>query len=377
MSNKKEVRIGLGTFTAITLGLVLVVVAICGAIYLDHVAEINNEKNQNKHTTTKNTIVGSSNSMTNSLVNETKIEVDDVYAFTCKTVITGSQYESENTLVAIDKENGKETTVMKFETGAYDYHDNKIYFYENTANSYHRFYMIDLEKNVEPQEIYSFEHRYAFTDNLEYYNNKLYYTFDNELCSLNLEDKHIQHVTAVKNYIFYINENTGILYYINEDENLCEMNLETEEVKVIDHKTGITYLGKDKLIYIKVTPSANNQEEFEQWYWAYDLNTGNINKIAESWGGELGKNNIIRHDSKYWYINGEGQLITISDTDEIQILTDEGNFSSLTILPNNRILLERNEGLEGEDIKTYIYDINTKQITPTITNYRYSYWKNI
>lgn len=377
MSDKKEVRIGLGTFTSITLALVLIVVAICGAIYLDHVAEINEGKNQNKHTITKNTIVGSSNSMTNSLKNETKINVDDVYAFTCKTVITGSQYESENTLVAIDKKNGKETTVMNFETGAYDYNANKLYFYENTANSYHRFYMIDLSKNIEPQEIYSFEYRYAYTDNLEYYNNKLYYTFDNELCSLNLEDKQIQHIATVKNYIFYINEDKGILYYINEEENLCEMKLETEDVRVIDKNAGITYLGDDKLIYVTLTSSATNSEQTEQWYWAYDLKTGNKTKITESWGGQIGKNNIVRYDSKYWYLNGEGQLSVLLDNDEMQVLTDEGNFYALTILPNNKILLERNEAYEGEDIKTYIYDINTKQTTPTNTNYRYSYWKNV
>lgn len=375
MSEKKEIRIGLGTFTAITLGLVLIVVAMCGAIYLNHVAKLNKENSSNKHAVTSNTIVGSNNSMTNSLVNETKIDIDDVYAFTCKTVITGSQYESENTLVAINKKDGTETTVMNFDSGAYDYYDNKIYFYENTANSYHRFYMIDLAKNIEPQEIHSFEYRYAYTDNLEYYNGKLYYTFDGELCSLNLTDKNIQHITAVKNYIFYVNNKTGILYYINEEENLCEMNLETGEIKVIDNNAGITYLGEDKLIYIKMTQLS--EEEYESWYWSYDLKTGVKQRITECWGGELGKKRIIRYDSKYWYINGEGQLVVLSDNEEMKILTDEGNFNALTMLPNNKILLERNEAIEGEKIKTYIYDIEQKQIIPTNNNYRYSYMKNI
>lgn len=375
MDENKEIRIGLGTFTAITLGLVLIVVAICGAIYLNHVAETNRDDNNKKHSTTNKVIVGSSNSMNNSLVNETRVNIDKVYAFTCKSVITGSQYESENTLVAIDKNNDEEVTIMNFNSGAYDYHNNKIYFYENTANSYHRFYMIDLEKNVEPQEIYSFEYRYAYTDNLEYYEDKLYYTFDGELCSLNLNDKQVQHITTVRNYIFYINNETDKLYYINEDETLCEMNLKTEETKVIDTNSGITYLGKDKLIYTKVIKVS--EEEYESWYWAYDLNTGVQNKIAECWGGELGKSRIVRYDSKYWYLNGEGQLIILGDNDEMQRLTDEGNFNALTILPDNKILLERNEAMEGEDFKTYIYDVKQKQIISTNTNYRYSYTKNI
>jgi len=375
MSEKKEVRIGLGTFTAIVLGLVLIVVAICGFIFLDHVAKVNEENNKKKPSITSNTIVGSNNSMTNSLVSETKIDIDDVYAFACKTVITGSQYESENTLVAIDKKDGSETVVMKFNSGAYDYYDNKIYFYENTANSYHRFYMIDLEKNIEPQEIHSFEYRYAYTDNLEYYNGKLYYTFDGELRSLNLTDKHIQQVAAVKNYIFYINDKTDMLYYINEEENLCEMNLITEETKVIDNNSGITYLGEDKLIYVKMTQIA--EEQYESWYWAYDLNNGTQQKITECWGGALGKTNITRYDEKYLYLNGEGQLTTLTDDEKIQVLTDEGNFDAFTILPNNKILLERNEAIEGENYKTYIYDMDKKQITPTGTNYRYAYEKMV
>ena len=57
---------------------------------------------------------------------------------------------------------------------------------------------------------------------------------------------------------------------------------------------------------------------------------------------------------------------------------DEGNFNAFTILTDNRILLERNEAEdEGEDYKTYIYDINKKQINATKNNYRYSYTKNI
>lgn len=375
MSEKKDVRIGLGTFTAIALGLVLIVVAVCGGIYLDHVAKANDEKNTKKHSTTSNTIVGSNNSMTNSLTSETKIDIDDVYAFACKTVITGSQYESENTLVAINKQDGTETTVMKFDSGAYDYYDNKIYFYENTANSYHRFYMIDLEKNIEPQEIHSFEYRYAYTDNLEYYNGKLYYTFDGELRSLNLTDKHIQQVAAVKNYIFYINDKTDMLYYINDEENLCEMNLKTEETKVIDNNSGITYLGEDKLIYVKMTQIA--EEQYESWYWSYDFKTGEQKRITECWGGAIGKANITRYDKKYLYLNGEGQLTVLTDKDEMKVLTDEGNFEAFTILPNNKILLERNEGQEGEDYKTYIYDMDKKQITPTSTNYRYAYEKMV
>ena len=154
------------------------------------------------------------------------------------------------------------------------------------------------------------------------------------------------------------------------------MNLLTEETKVIDTNTGITYLGNDKLVYVKITQPI--EDVYEHWYWEYDLKTGEKKRIAESWGGSIGKTNIIRYNNGYLYINGEGQLVQIGDNDEITILTDEGGFSALTVLPNNKILLERNEAEdEGEDFKTYIYDLDKKQITPTKNNYRYAYTKNI
>ncbi len=376
MKEKKDVRVGLGTFTLVTIGLIILVVVICGFIYFDYVGKANNNNKPNRHSSTTNSIVGSSNTMNTPLNDKIQIDVNDVYAFACKSVITGSQYESENTLIALNKKTGEETKIMKFDSGAYTYHDNKIYFYENTANSYHRFYVIDLGKPIEPKEIYSFEYRYAYTDNLEYYNNKLYYTFDGELRSLSLEDNQVEHIAAVKNYIFFIDQKNNRIFYINEEENLCEMNLLTEQVNIIDKNTGITNLGEDKLIYIKVTEP--EEDSYEHWYWEYDLKTGQKKKIAESWGGEIGKDNIVRYSNNYLYINGEGQLILIGDNDEMTILTDEGGFSSLTILTGNRVLLERNEAEdEGEDIKTYIYDMNKKQINATNNNYRYSYIKNI
>ena len=106
MDEKKELRIGLGTFTIITISLIVLVVAICGFIYLDYVGKSNNSKT-NKHNSTSNSIVGSSNSMENKIDNKLQINVNDVYAFTGKSVITGSQYESENTLVAINKKTGE------------------------------------------------------------------------------------------------------------------------------------------------------------------------------------------------------------------------------------------------------------------------------
>ena len=376
MNGNKEIKIGLGTFTIIVVAFVLVVVTICGAIYLSHIADTNNEnKNKiNKQNTLNTGIVGTKNDIENNIANQTKININDTYALVCKSVIRGSQYDLEETLVAIDKNTGKETQIMKFHSGAYDYVDGKIYFYDNTANSYHRFYMIDLSKGIEPSEIYSFEYKYGTTDNLEYYDNKLYYTFNGELLSLNLLDSQISHVALIKNYIFQINNETNKLYYVNEKEELTEMDLQTNEEKTIDTDAGVIEVSDNKLIYVK--KENQTEQTYETWYWAYDTSLGIKHRIVASFEGEIGKNEISIYNSGYIYLNGEGQLALIDDNDNMQTLTDEGNFSALTILPNNNILLERNEGEEGNNnYKTYIYNMETKQLLQTPNNYRYSYAK--
>ena len=82
------------------------------------------------------------------------------------------------------------------------------------------------------------------------------------------------------------------------------------------------------------------------------------------------------HNSSYIYLNGEGQLCIIDENENMQTLTDEGNFRALTILPNNNILLERNEGQNGmDDYKTYTYNMETMQLLQTSNNYRYAYTK--
>lgn len=376
MSENKEIKVGLGTFTIIVIAFVLVVVTICGAIYLSHIADTNNEnKNKiNKQNTLNTGIVGTKNEIENDKVNQTKININDTYALVCKSVIMGSQYDLEDTLVAIDKNTGKETKIMKFHSGAYDYADGKLYFYDNTANSYHRFYMIDLEKGVEPSEIYSFEHKYGSTDNLEYYDNKLYYTFNGELLSLNLLEKQISHVALIKNYIFQINNETNKLYYVNEKEELTEMDLQTGEEKTIDTDAGVIEVSNNKLIYVK--KENQTEQTYETWYWGYDTQTGTKHRIVASFEGEIGKNEISIYNLGYIYLNGEGQLAMIDEQDNMITLTDEGNFSALTILPNNNILLERNEGEEGHNnYKTYTYNIETKQLLQTPNNYRYAYAK--
>lgn len=374
MNENGEIKIGLGTFTIIVIAFVLVVVTICGILYLGHIEKVNNNDNQKNKTNKQNSIstgiIGQNNIETNTLKNATKIDIYNTYAYTCKSVITGSQYDLENTLIAIDKKNGKETNIMKFSSGAYDYANGKMYFYENTANSYHRFYVIDLEKGVEPSEIYSFEYRYGTTDNLEYYDNKLYYTFNGELLSLNLLDKQIDNIAIVKNCIFKINNETNKLYYVNEKESLVELNLQTNEEKIIDTNSGVIDIESNKLLYVKT-------ENSENWYWEYDLETGIKHRITEYLGGQLGKSRIARYNNSYLYLNGEGQLVRVDDNDNMQILTDEGNFEALTILPNNIILLERNEGEETDNYRTYTYNIDTKQLLQTSNNYRYSYIKYV
>lgn len=372
---KKEIRIGLGTFTIIIIAIVLLVVTICGVLYLGHVANVNNGNVKNKVGKQNNLnsgIVGTKNITNNSLINETVIDTDNVYAYACKSVAVTSRYDLENSLVAIDKDTGKETKIMKFNSGAYDFYNDKLYFYENTANSYHRFYEINLkEKGLQPSEIYSFEYKYGTTDNLEYYNNKLYYTFNDELESLDLIDKQINHLGTVKNCIFYIDNKNDNLYYVNNDNELIQMNLKTSEEKVIDSNSGIIEVKENKLLYAKM------EDNSETWYWSYDLKTSEKHKLIECWGGEIGKNQILRYNNMgYIYLNGEGQLTLLEDNENMQVLTDEGNFSSIDILPNNKILLERNESEdEQSNYKTYTYNIETHELISTTNNYRYSYVK--
>lgn len=363
MSEKEEVKLGLGTFTIIVIAFVMVVVTVCGIIYLGHIADTNTKPK--KHNSIGTRIVGTDNTVTNTVKDVIKINTKNTYAFTCKTVVGKSQYDMENTLVEISKTDGKETEIMKFGSGAYDYADGKLYFYENTANSYHRFYMIDLENSTEPNEIYSFEYRYGSTENLEYYNNKLYYTFNGELVALNLLDKQITTIATVKNIIFKIDNEKDTLYYVNNDNSLIEMNLKTNEEAVIDSNSGVIDIFGDKLLYAKL-------ENNETWYWNYDLQAKQKTRIAESWGGTIGKNEIYRYKNGYLYLSGEGQLLFLGDDDTSQVLTDEGNFDALTLLPNNVVLLERNEGTETDDYKTYTFNLDTKQLTQTSNNYRYS-----
>ena len=375
-NENEEIKIGLGTFTIIVISLVLLVVTICGAIYLNHVATVNDETENktNRHNNISTGIIGTNNSINNIIQDTTKIDIQNTYAFTCKSVVTGSQYDVENTLVAIDKNTGNETQIMKFHSGAYDYADGKLYFYENTANSYHRFYVIDLNKGIEPSEIYSFEYKYGTTDNLEYYNNKLYYTFNGELLCLNLLDKQIEHVAIVRNYIFKIDNEKNKLYYVNDKEELKEMDLITNEERTIDVNAGIMEVSDNKLLYAKMENIA--EDTYETWYWSYDLATGNKYRIVASFEGEIGKSEILMYNSAYLYLNGEGQLCLIDENDNMQTLTGEGNFNAITILPNNNILLERNEGLEEvNSYRTYIYNMETQQLLQTTNNYRYAYTK--
>lgn len=368
---KKEIKIGLGSFTIIVLAFVFLVVTICGVMYLGHIAKVNDKQNNNKQNSISTGIIGRNSLETNTLKNETKININSLYALTCKSVIKGNQYDKEDTLVAIDKNTGKETNIMKFNSGAYDYENGKIYFYENTANSYHRFYVINLEDGIEPREIYSFEKKYGTTDNLEYYENKLYYTFNGELLSISLTDNQINSIAVVKNYIFKINNETNTLYYVNDKEELVEMNLQTNEEKLIDTNSGVIDIYDNKLIYAKI-------EGNETWNWGYDLITGEKYKITESWRGKVGKNEIAIYNNSYIYINGEGQLVMLDEAENMQILTDEGNFEALTILPNNIILLERNEiEKDTDNYITYTYNIETKQLLQTQNNYRYSYIKYV
>lgn len=380
-NENEQIKIGLGTFTIIVIALVILVVTICGTLYLGHIANVNTDGNKNK-TNRQNTIntgiIGTKNTLNNNAVNETVIDVKNTYAFACKSVITGSRYDLENSLVAIDKNTGAETKIMKFGSGAYDYADGKLYFYENTANSYHRFYEINLEqKGLEPKEIYSFEYKFGSTDNLEYYDNKLYYTFNDELLSLNLEDNQINHIANVKNCIFYIDKNSDNIYYVNDEENLIIFNLKNDEETIIDNNSGIIEIADNKVLYVKM--DKKSEQESETWYWTYDIDTKEKRKLVECWGGEIGKTEITRYKNiGYMYLNGEGQLSIIEDNENMQNLTDEGNFCSLAILPNNNILLERNEADDDQDnYKTYIYNIDNKTLVSTTNNYRYSYVKYI
>lgn len=335
--------------------------------------EITNEENDNTFNTIEEDLsTKETNPLNNILLTQEPINTDNIYGFANKEELIDDQYNY--TLVAINKNDNSEMPIMNFSSGAYDYFDNKIYFYNEKDDEMSElkkgFYMIDLDKSKSPnvQEVYLIANTFAYLDSIEYHNEKLYYTANGYLYCLDINNKDIEKLDTIANYMFDINNETNMLYYTNDNYNFCEMNLLTGEVTVIHERASVEYLAEDKLIY-----------HTDDMYYEYDFNEKIHKKITDCWGGTIGKSNIVRDNGDYIYIDTEArQIIKQSDDDQKQFLVNETGYEALTILSDNKILLERNEAIDyGEDYHTYIYDMKKNEITQTLTNYRYSYMKKI
>ncbi|MGN1298675.1 MAG: hypothetical protein ACI4UE_01665 [Candidatus Scatovivens sp.] len=297
-----------------------------------------------------------------------KINMDEIYGFACKTGITKETYE-KNTLVAINKKDNNEIPIMEFNSGAYDYYENKLYFYYYEDDIYNGFYMIDLNNDIKLQEIYLPEESYPYLSELEYYNGNLYYSDLGVLFCLDIEKKKIEKVVESTRG-FYINNQTDMLYYTNEEKTLCEMNLITKEVKNISENSELIYFEDNKLIYeldgLKETPYYIYKE--------YDLENQTHKEIVtrEWYSGYLGKTNIVRYNDMYIYIDRNNKLTMQTEDGKKQILTD--GIEWIMPLSNNKILIEKSE-CEDEELESYIFDIDKMQKKPNSKNYEYFYFK--
>ncbi|MBO5398278.1 MAG: hypothetical protein J6A36_05060 [Clostridia bacterium] len=307
--------------------------------------------------------------------------IDDVFEFTYKKVLNPNTQEYTYTLIYIDKNSGKECKITN-RYGAYTYGNNKVYVCCTDNNTTHTIYEIDLTNNMEEKEIYSFDKRYSIVDHLEFYNNKIYYclTYGSSgwLSSLNLKDNTIELISELKNVEFRIKGDN--IFFIDEREALITMNLQNNEKEIIDFDCNIENISEDKLVFGKSVSITDDQ--MGVFYYEYDLNSKKEKEIIENYyGGIMGEDRIVRFNSKYFTFNKELQLIEIEDNGKEKVLTEEKDFHALTILPNNEILLERNEPEDeegyGENIKSYIYNMEKNTLTPTEDNRIYEYSKII
>ena len=197
----------------------------------------------------------------------------------------------------------------------------------------------------------------------------MYYTFDSELLALNLSDNQIERISNVKNIIFKLNVNKGTIYFVNEKNELVELNLLNNAQKVLDTNSAIIEITDKKVIYVKLS------EEDETWYYEYNLENDEKQSIVSSYRGEIGKSEFLIYNNGYVFLNAEGQLVYIDD-ESYKILTDDGNYSAITILPNSKILLERcYESDEMISYRSYVFNMITKQLSQTQDGFRYSYTK--
>lgn len=307
--------------------------------------------------------------------------IDDVFEFTYKKVYNSDIQDYNYTLVYIENNTGKERKITD-RYGAYTYGNDKIYVCCTDNNITHTIYEIDLTNNMEEKEIYSFSKQYSTVDSIEFYNNKIYYEMSYGatawLNSLNLENHSIETISALGN--IEIAKKGDNMFFMDELQNLNKMNLQNNEKEIIDSNCNIENIAEDKLVYGKMIEIAENMTEV--YYYEYDFNSKKIKEIIKNYyGGSIGEDRIIRFDSKYFCFNKESQLIEIEDNGKETILTEEKDFAALTILPNNEILLERNEPEDeegyGENIKSYIYNMDKNTLTTTEDNRIYEYSKII
>lgn len=355
--------------------LYILIICIMIAIFTGIVFYINTKDNDN--VTFENKIVSNISENTDkiSIYNN----IDDVFEFTYKKVYNSDIQDYNYTLVYIEKNTGKEIKITE-RYGAYTYGNDKVYVCCTDNNITHTIYEIDLTNNMEEKEIYSFDKQYSMVDHLEFYNNKIYYCLtygpSGWLSSLNLEDNTIEIISELKNVEFRIKGDN--IFFIDEREALIAMNLQNNEKEIIDFDCNIENISEDKLVFGKSISITDDQ--IGVFYYEYDLNSKKEKEIIENYyGGIMGEDRIVRFNSKYFTFNKKLQLIEIDDKGNETVLTEEGDFKAITILPNNEILLERNEPEDeegyGENIKSYIYNIEENKITPTADNRMYIYSK--
>ena len=298
--------------------------------------------------------------------NNNKINTNDIYALVCKHEFNES---NDNTLVAINKKDNSEIPLIRlskdFYSGTFDFYDNKLYFYDFSENSFHGFYMLDFSNNNMLQQIYSVEEDLAYLDDIQYYDEKIYYTADLNLYSLDISSKEVKSISDINNLEFHINKETGMLYYTDSDKTLYEMDLKTNDRYFIAYDAAPRYLSENKLIY-----EANSE------YIEYDLSSKSTKKITNSWGGSVGEIEIARYNGYYLYIDNTPQLVKKTDDGKEEKLRKSNYLPSFVILSNDKLLIQEEDDY-GTIHENYIYDLKTNEIKETDNSFNYYYEKII
>ncbi len=282
-------------------------------------------------------------------------------------------------------------TYNSYGYGAYDLLDNTIYFLDKSNSKEVKLYSIDINDSLIPKEIYKFDSR-AFLeidyDNIEIYNNAMFYIRNFALYRLDLEKKENTFIDNIDNISFAVNNSNGKLYYTDNSYNLIEMDLNSNLKNVVVENASIDYVGKDGIIYTTVEPyddPVGNGILYNHWKGYLEYSTLQKYKLYIDGTSSSGSLDNFEYKDGFIVINGdtisfidkEGNILEFLEGKEPQKI--KGTPTNLTLLPNNKILINSYTYTElhpdGANYYSYIIDLETKEVLTTDIESDYIYEK--